>query len=140
MTLEIRQLVKDVAYPYYDKRVRHGDRAMRCLPLGTRIVVRRQDEQVGDATVEIVTFRLVNQYLYFTPRKFVLDVLAASVPVEAETVKEYLLLRGGSQYTANQILARLFQNPAARPLIEAALQAELETENDTEEPDRTNQW
>lgn len=141
MALEIRELVRVVANPDYDKRARHGGSAIASFPIGTRIVVRRNKEQIGDMQIEAVTFRLVhNQFAHFTPPKLVQQVMDNSVPVNAATVKEYLLLHDEGQYTANEMLEWLYQNPATRPFVEEALQVQFDLQRDDEDIDRQHQW
>ena len=128
MKFELRQLVKDFVNPDFDSRTRYGDRSVASLKAGEKIIVRREETDVGGVKLELVSFRLLRNGARFERRELVKNVLADSVPVEATTVREYLLLHDEGAYTLNRIMDRLFQNPDVRPLIEAALTTELEAQ------------
>jgi hypothetical protein len=124
-TRELRVLTNDVNNPHYDRRRVRGDDSIPKIRAGARIVVVRWQEQnrQGDE-FPMTNIEIVGRSTVFDRRAMVEALIAASEPASIESWEEHAMLQGLHGHGMNRrVLEHLYQDPALRPKLEAALKA-----------------
>lgn len=126
-TAEVRVLRTVCRNPDYDRRVKYGHEAIEKLEPGTRVIVRRwQEDVLGDgsmirdcARVELISGDSLARS--FSKKAFVNEVIAESDKDEVRSWDEYSQVEDwAGNHINRKVLNKLWANDALRDALKAA--------------------
>lgn len=134
-TAEVRVLNTVCRNPNYDKREKYSENRIEKLMPGARVIVRRWKEdylgdgrQVEQTRVELIEGKASNTA--FSRRAFIDEIIAESTKDTVQSWDEQSQVMDVSGDHTNQaVLSLLWQDPATRGAVEAALTTFVERED-----------